>query len=133
MSGMIDTLTVQVFAGKLIPAHRAITTFTRPGVVGVGAVVDSYRSEPVDVTTYTTAASYANALTILEKYRKLEGQSVGVLDQFADIWPNVLVLSAVATIDQCAVIVGGAQATDRFLITGQWKLLVPSEEPAGLA
>jgi hypothetical protein len=114
----IGSVTFDSMRGPPFQAPRAeISTWTRPGVAGAGAVIGA--SHPVPWTGETLLAdTWANCVAAQATYEALVGTKVSATDEHNQTYAGTLVLDVECQIDRA---VGGVAIG--AVLTATWKLL----------
>jgi len=118
----IGTFEFTVFRGYMPLARRRYRLKSHAGVDGDGVVFDAYHTGPVDITT-RVLVPVAQAKPLLEQYRAQQERHLMVIDQFADQYPNTLVVDVVP---QREIVIG-----DNAHVVCIWTLLPPATPPTG--
>lgn len=90
----IGTFDVTVFRGYMPRARRRYRLKSRGGVNGDGVIFDAWHTGTVAITTRVLIAT-GQVAALLDNYAKMQEAYVTVVDQFGDVYQDVLVVDAV--------------------------------------
>lgn len=90
----IGSFDVSVFRGLMPRARRRFRLKGQGGVNGDGVLFDAWHAGTVTITTRTLVPT-SQATVLLDQYAAMQEQFVTVLDQFRDIYKDVLVCDVV--------------------------------------
>lgn len=113
----IGGITVSAMRGTILEPMTEVQTFTRPGVAGLGLIIDSAHPKTVEIETdhYGTAA---NIGTFVGSAVATIGTSVTVVDQFGSTWTDVAVLDLSYSI----FVAKGMGGSNTHIVRARWTL-----------
>lgn len=117
MALAIGSLSVDAFRGTIQSKQKGVEYFTRPGVAGLGLLVDAVHSTPSTIETDFTG-TLAECNTWRNTALGFVGTSQSVTDAFGTTWTDVAILGF-EFVYRTAKGLGGSKT---HIVTARWTM-----------